>query len=57
VLTLVAEGLTNVQIGRRLYISESTVSVHVTNLMRKLGVSNRAQAAARGQRAGLIGQE
>jgi DNA-binding NarL/FixJ family response regulator len=55
-VTLVAEGLTNVQIGRRLYSSESTVSVHLTNLMRKLGVSNRAQAAARGQRAGLIGQ-
>jgi DNA-binding CsgD family transcriptional regulator len=54
VLALIAEGLTNVQIGRRLFISQSTVSVHITNLMRKLGVSNRAQAAARGQRAGLV---
>jgi DNA-binding CsgD family transcriptional regulator/tetratricopeptide (TPR) repeat protein len=54
VLALVAEGLTNVQIGRRLYISDSTVSVHLTNLMRKLDVTNRAQAAARGQRAGLL---
>jgi DNA-binding CsgD family transcriptional regulator len=54
VLKLVAEGLTNVQIERRLFISESTVSVHVTNLVRKLGVTNRAQAAAHGQRAGLI---
>jgi DNA-binding CsgD family transcriptional regulator/tetratricopeptide (TPR) repeat protein len=57
VLALVAEGLTNVQIGRRLYISDSTVSVHLTNLMRKLGVSNRAQAAALGQRAGLLSQD
>jgi DNA-binding CsgD family transcriptional regulator len=54
VLQLVAEGLTNTQIGNRLYISEKTASVHVTNILRKLDVRNRAQAAALAQRAGLL---
>ncbi|HEY3007898.1 MAG TPA: LuxR C-terminal-related transcriptional regulator [Micromonosporaceae bacterium] len=39
-------GLTNTEIGRRLFISESTVSVHVTNIPRKLALNNRAQAVA-----------
>ena len=34
-------GLTNTEIGRRLFISESTVSVHVTNILRKLALNNR----------------
>jgi DNA-binding NarL/FixJ family response regulator len=54
VLQLVADGLTNTQIGRRLFISESTASVHVTNILRKLSVTNRAQAAVLAQRAGLL---
>jgi DNA-binding CsgD family transcriptional regulator len=54
VLRLVADGLTNTQIGRRLFISESTASVHVTNILRKLSVTNRAQAAVLAQRAGLL---
>lgn len=44
VLGLVAEGLTNREIGRRLYISEKTASVHVSNLMAKLGAANRTEA-------------
>ena len=40
VLSLVAEGLTNREIGRRLFISEKTVSVHLSNLMAKLNVSS-----------------
>ena len=44
VLRLVAEGLTNREIGRRLYISEKTASVHMSNLIAKLGVANRTQA-------------
>jgi DNA-binding CsgD family transcriptional regulator len=44
VLGLVAEGLTNRQIGKRLLISEKTASVHISNLMAKLGVTNRTQA-------------
>jgi DNA-binding CsgD family transcriptional regulator len=43
---LVAGGLTNRQIGRRLAISERTAERHVGNLRRKLGVGTRAQVAA-----------
>jgi DNA-binding CsgD family transcriptional regulator len=46
VLRLIAAGLTNGEIGRRLFISEETTKSHVKNLMRKLGVRNRAQAGA-----------
>jgi DNA-binding NarL/FixJ family response regulator len=53
VLTLLAQRRTNRQIGESLFISEKTASVHVTNLLRKLGVPNRIEAAAVGQRVGL----
>jgi DNA-binding NarL/FixJ family response regulator len=46
ILVWIAEGETNRQIGERLVISEHTVRAHLRNLMRRLGVSNRAQAAA-----------
>ena len=46
-------GRTNRQIAEALFISEKTVSVHVTNLLRKLGVTSRVQAAAIAQRTGL----
>lgn len=46
VLELVAEGLTNPQIGRRLFISPKTASVHVSAILAKVGASNRAEAAA-----------
>ena len=54
VLRLLAAGRTNPQIGAELYISASTASVHVTNILRKLGVSSRVQAAAIAERAGLL---
>jgi DNA-binding NarL/FixJ family response regulator len=47
VLRLLAEGLTDREIGERLVISSRTVETHVGNLLRKLGVRNRAQAAQR----------
>jgi DNA-binding CsgD family transcriptional regulator len=50
VLELLAAGRTNRQIADTLYISEKTASVHVSNLLRKLGVSNRIDAAAVAQR-------
>ena len=53
VLMLVAGGETNREIGRQLYISEKTASVHVSNIMRKLGVTTRVEAAAVAQRLGL----
>jgi LuxR family transcriptional regulator, regulator of acetate metabolism len=43
---LMADGLTNPEIARRLVISEGTVKTHVSNLLRKLHASNRAQAAS-----------
>jgi predicted ATPase/DNA-binding CsgD family transcriptional regulator len=46
VARLVAEGLTNKQIGARLFISERTVDSHVRSIMNKLGVNSRAQVAA-----------
>jgi DNA-binding CsgD family transcriptional regulator/tetratricopeptide (TPR) repeat protein len=45
VLALVAEGLTNGQIAERLFISAKTASVHVSAILRKLGVSTRTEAA------------
>ena len=54
VLRLLAAGRTNAQIGAELYISPRTAGVHVTNILRKLGVSGRVQAAAMAERAGLL---
>jgi two-component system, NarL family, response regulator DevR len=45
ILTLLAEGLTNKEIGTRLYLAEKTVKNHVTRILAKLGVQRRTQAA------------
>ena len=50
VLDLLVEGRTNRQIGDVLFISEKTASVHVTNLLRKLGVQSRTEAAEMSRR-------
>jgi DNA-binding CsgD family transcriptional regulator len=54
VLRLVAQGKTNAEIGKALYISTKTASVHVTNILRKLDVSSRVMAATKAQRSGLL---
>jgi DNA-binding NarL/FixJ family response regulator len=46
ILELIAEGLTNREIGDRLYLSEKTVKHHVSDILGKLGVSRRIEAAA-----------
>ena len=46
VLTLIADGATNRQIGAALYMAEKTASVHVSRILTKLGVHSRTQAAA-----------
>ncbi len=53
VLLQVVDGRSNRQIGETLFISESTVGVHVSNILGKLGVSSRVEAAAIAARAGL----
>ncbi len=52
VLALIAAGHTNRDVGEALYISEKTASVHVSNILRKLGVTSRVDAAAIAQRLG-----
>ena len=54
VLILVAEGKTNVQIGKALFISDKTASVHVSHILAKLGASNRVEAAGIAHRLGLV---
>jgi DNA-binding NarL/FixJ family response regulator len=53
VLGLVGNGLSNAQIARTLYISEKTASVHVSNILRKLGVTSRVQTATAAARLTL----
>jgi DNA-binding CsgD family transcriptional regulator len=54
VLSLVALGRTNRQVGEELYISEKTVSVHLSRIMAKLGASRRAEAVAIAYDKGLL---
>ena len=53
VLDLVAQGLTNAAIARRLFVSDKTVRNHVSNVFGKLHVAGRAEAVARARDAGL----
>ena len=53
VLRLLARGLANEEIAHNLFISEATVRTHVSNILGKLGVSNRTQAALYALREGL----
>jgi DNA-binding NarL/FixJ family response regulator len=54
ILAMLAQGLSNVAIGQRLYISSATVKFHVANLLRKLGVKRRAEAVYAATKIGLI---
>ena len=54
VLRLVAQGMSNPDIARRLVLSEHTVHRHLANILRKLGLSSRSAAAAWGVRTGLV---
>jgi DNA-binding NarL/FixJ family response regulator len=54
VLRLLARGQTNAQIAQELFISPKTASVHVSNILRKLGVANRAAAAGWAHSVGLM---
>ena len=52
-LRLLVEGRSNRQIAEQLFISGKTASVHVTNILAKLGVHSRLEAAATARRLGL----
>ena len=54
VLALVADGRSNSEIARQLFISAKTVSVHVSNILAKLGASGRTEAAALARRQHLL---
>ncbi len=54
ILRLVAEGMSNMDIANRLFVTEQTVKFHLSNIYRKLGVSNRTEATRYAYKAGLI---
>ena len=54
VLELLAQGLANKEIARRLIISEHTVKYHISSIYSKFGVNNRTEAVRQGIRAGLV---
>ncbi len=54
IVGLIAQGLTNREIGEKLFVSENTVKTHSARLFEKLGVNRRVQAVQEARRRGLI---
>jgi DNA-binding NarL/FixJ family response regulator len=54
ILTLLAQGLSNAELGARLYLSEPTIKTHLSSVFRKLGVRDRVQAVIAAYDAGLV---
>ena len=56
ILALVAEGYSNRELARMLWVTEQTVKFHLSNIYRKLGVANRTEASRWAHRNGAVGQ-
>ena len=54
ILTLLASGLSNAELGAKLYLSEPTIKTHLSSIFRKLGVRDRVQAVIAAFEAGLV---
>ena len=54
ILGLVAQGLSNREIGKTLFISEHTAANHIRSILRKTGCANRTEAASYAHRHGLV---
>ena len=57
ILQLMSEGLSNSQLARKLWVTEQTVKFHLSNIYRKLGASNRTEAARWAQLHNLLPTE
>jgi DNA-binding NarL/FixJ family response regulator len=57
IVRLIAGGLSNHEIGKRVYISDATVKTHVTHIPQKLGLRDRVQAIVLAYQAGLVERE
>lgn len=55
IFALIADGLSNAEIGERLYIGETTVKTHITHIFQKLNLRDRVQAVVLAYRAGVFG--
>jgi len=55
ILACIAEGCSNAEISKRLFISEKTVKNHITHIFEKLGVSNRSQAIVKARDGNFVG--
>ncbi len=54
ILRLLVDGLSNIQIGKRLYLSDATVKSHIQHLLEKTGCENRTQLAVCARSSGLV---